>query len=82
MYIDDQDLYHGAALAQIARHPEFTAINVMKINNTPSRSIFFVNDDIGIYLKYAGRPIGTYREYSFTFTNEHFDELAKLQAKR
>ncbi len=82
MVIDDQDLYHGAALAQIARHPEFTAINVMKLNGEPSRSAFFINDDIGIYLKYATRPTAAYDEYAFTFSAEHFDEIDELCAKR
>jgi len=82
MIIDDQDLYHGAALAQIARDPRFTAINVMQLNGVPSRSAFFVNDDIGIYLKYATNPTQAFDEYAFTFSREHFDEIAQLTARR
>lgn len=47
-----------------------------------SRSAFTVNDDIGIYLKYANEPHGSYNEYKFTFTREHLDELEALQARR
>lgn len=82
MLIDDQDLYHGAALAQIARHPQFTSINVWKLRGKPSRSAFVINDDIGIYVKYAGRPKGGFKEYQFTFREDHFDELTKLRARR
>ena len=46
MVIDDQDLYHGAALAQIARHPEFTAINVMKLNGEPRAALGSQHQDL------------------------------------
>ena len=82
MLIDDQDLYHGAALAQIARQPGFTAINVVKVNGVPSRSSFFVNDDVAIYLKYATKTTRGYDEYLFTFSDDHFGEITTLQAKR
>ena len=77
MKINDDHLYHGAALTQIAEHPSFTAINAFKTGDSISRSIFRVNDDIGIYLKYASKPHGRYREYVFTFHTEHLDELRR-----
>lgn len=78
MKINDDHMYHGAALTQIAEHPRFTAINAFKLNGSTSRSGFRVNDDIGVYLKYATKPKGTYQEYPFTFTQEHLGELAKM----
>ena len=58
MKINDDHMYHGAALTQIAEHPQFTAINAFKHANRPSRSAFRINDDIGVYLKYASKPKG------------------------
>lgn len=78
MKINDDHMYHGAALTQIAEHPRFTAINAFKLNGSPSRSGLRVNDDIGVYLKYATKPKGSYQEYPFTFTREHLDELATM----
>ncbi len=81
MKINDDHLYHGAALTQVAEHPQFTAINAFKNKAGISRSAFKVNDDIGLYLKYASTPKGTYNEYVFTFTVAHFGELRALQKK-
>jgi hypothetical protein len=46
MKINDDHMYRGAALTQIAEHPRFTAINAFKF----SRSAFKANDGIGIYI--------------------------------
>jgi hypothetical protein len=68
-------LYHGAVLIQIAEHPRFTAINSLKIKNKTLRTAYKINDDIGIYLKYAQNPRSSFEEYAFTFHNEHLREL-------
>ncbi|BAS26753.1 hypothetical protein [Limnochorda pilosa] len=78
MRINKDHLYHGAALTQIAEHPEFTAINAFKIEGVACRSAFKVNDDIGAYLKYATKPTRPFGEYVFTFHASHLRELGEL----
>lgn len=48
----------------------------------PSRSAFVINDDVGIYIKYATRPRTRHKEFQFRFDYDHFAELEKLRAKR
>ena len=72
MKINDDHMYHGAALTQIAEHEQFTAINAFEHGGKTSRSAFIVNHDIGVYLKYAGKPVGRYKEYQFTFLAARF----------
>ena len=50
MKINDDHMYHGAALIQIAEHPQFTAINSFPHDGHASRSAFLVNLDIGMGL--------------------------------
>lgn len=78
MKINDDHLYHGAALIQIAEHPQFTAINSFKRQSIPSRSTFKINDNIGVFLKYATETKGLFEEYVFTFRQEHLDELQEI----
>lgn len=78
MKIHDDHLYHGAALIQIAEHPQFTAINSMKLKRNIVRTAYKINDDIGIYLKYARRPTKAFKEYPFTFNTEHLSDLAAI----
>ncbi len=81
MKIRDDHFYHGAALTQIAEHPKFTAINGFRIRRTLSRSAFKVNDDIGIYLKYASEPNKSFNEYLFNFHEDHLKELEILKKR-
>ncbi|NOT46536.1 MAG: hypothetical protein HOP17_02135 [Acidobacteria bacterium] len=81
MKIHDDHLYHGAALTQIAEHKQFTAINAFKLKVGASRSAFVINDEIGVYLKYATKPMPAYKEYPFTFRSEHLEELASISKK-
>lgn len=80
MKIDDDHQFHGAALMQIAEDPHFTAINAVTVSSQKVRNAFRVNDDIGVYLKYATSPVSTYKEYRFTFTIEHLNIIEKLAA--
>lgn len=73
--IREEHLYHGAVLNQIADHKQFTAINALKVGRVTSRSAFKVNDDIAVYIKYAAKPTGTYKEYVFTFNKANMKEL-------
>ncbi len=75
MKIHDDHMYHGAALIQIAEHPEFTAINSLKVKAEVLHNSYKINDGIGIHLKYASRPVNAFHEYLFTF---HQDELKEL----
>jgi hypothetical protein len=81
MKINDDHLYHGAALTQIAEHPQFTAINSFKLQNGASRSAFKINDEIGVFLKYATVTKAPFKEYVFTFRQEHLDEIAEIATK-
>ncbi|MBL3529581.1 MAG: hypothetical protein JMN27_17635 [gamma proteobacterium endosymbiont of Lamellibrachia anaximandri] len=78
MKVQDEHMYHGAALAQIAENPQFTAINALKVGGKNSKSTYKVNDSIAVYLKYASKPIGTYKEYNFTFTTSHLSEMKRI----
>ncbi len=78
MKINDDHMYHGAALLQIAEDPRFTAINSIEVSGQKSRSAYRINDSIGIFLKYASKPSRTFREYTFTFTADHLRELAEV----
>jgi hypothetical protein len=69
-------------MLQIAEHPAFTAINAFRIGHDRLANAYVINDDIGIYLKYATRPYGTWTEYKFTFNREHLVELDELGGKR
>ncbi|MBL0938506.1 MAG: hypothetical protein IBJ03_06415 [Gemmatimonadaceae bacterium] len=78
MHIDDNHLYHGAALIQIAEHKKFTSINSFRVSRRTSRSAYIVNSDIGVYLKYATKPSKAHSEYSFTFRTAHLKELSAI----
>ena len=76
MKIDDDHLYHGAALIQIAEHPNFTAINSLREPRVSLRNTFLINDRIKVYLKYATKSKGKLAEYCFSFKKDHLKELA------
>ena len=78
MRIADDHMYHGSALIQIAEHPQFTSINSFKIKSEVFHNAFGINDGIGVYLKYASKPKGGFKEYVFTFTSEHLAQLARI----
>ena len=77
MKINNDHMYHGAALTQIAEHPQFTAINSVHLGERLSRCAFRINDNIGVYLKYATSP-GPFNDYVFSFNEEAKDELGYL----
>jgi hypothetical protein len=79
MKINDDHMYHGAALTQIADHPTFKAVNAFWLNGKKSTCAFRVNDTTGVYIKYAAAPHGSAREYVFTFSAAHLAELATLR---
>lgn len=78
MKIHDDHLYHGSALIQIAEHPQFTAINALKVGKIAVRVAYKINDDIAVYFKYASKPIGAAAEYLFTFHKDHLADLAAI----
>ena len=79
MNIDDNHMFHGAALIQIAEHPQFTAINSVHLGENLLRCSFRINDSIGIHLKYAREPRAPFNEYVFNFGKKAKQELQKLQ---
>lgn len=78
MKIDDDHMYHGAALMQIAEHEQFTAINSFKGKLAQYENVFRINGDIAVYLKYASNPTQTHHEYVFTFNKAHRAELEAI----
>jgi hypothetical protein len=78
MHIDDDHLYHGAALIQVAEDPNFTAINSLRTAGGVLHNAYRINHDIGLYLKYCAKPTAPFDEYQFTFTVAHLEELEAI----
>ena len=78
MKINNDHMYHGDALTQIAEHLRFTSINAVRVKGNLSRSAFRINETIGVYLKYATEPKPPIDDYIFTSTNPNKDELRSL----
>lgn len=78
MKIHDDHKYHGAALIQIAEHPNFTAINSLQTSAGVFHNAYRINQDIAVYLKYATSPTPAFDEYHFTFTKEHLEQLEAI----
>ena len=73
--------YLGAALMQVAEHPQFTAINSLKRRGDPVNNGFLINDDVALFLKYASEPNGT-GEYVFTFNRDHIGHISHAGRQR
>ena len=78
MKIHDDHMYHGAALIQIAEHPEFTAINSLKVKGQILHNSYKINDAIGVHFKYAWTPKKPFGEYLFNFPQDEIDELSSI----
>lgn len=75
-------MYYGAALTQVAEHKSFKAINAVRNDSgAASRSAFLINTDVGLFLKYATKPKGPFKEFVFTFHSDHLRELEALRKK-
>ena len=88
MRIDKDHLYYGAAVIQIAEHPSFTAINDFQRNNATVRCAYWVNQNIGIYLKYRTTANRTAdwdgrdaNEYIFVFNAENLDHIRNMKRR-
>jgi len=81
--IDDDHMYHGAALTQIAEHPTFKAINSLEANGKRLGCAFLINAKIGIYIKYdAVGPTGKkYPEFKFTFSTKNLQDIQNLKGQ-
>lgn len=82
MHVDDDHLYHGAALIQVAEHPQFTAINPLKVQGRIVPVAYKINDEIALYLKYSSKPTKPYGEYPFTFGQGHLECLKTIDKTR
>lgn len=79
MHINDDHLYHGAALTQIAEYPTFKAINSFSMNGGEiAVGLHGQSRHTGVYLKYASATNGV-GEYVFTFNLSNLAELEALQ---
>jgi len=79
MRINDDHMYHGAALTQIAEQPIFKSINAFWNKGKRSSCGFRINDTTGVYIKYAASSRGHTREYLFTFSEAHLQEFRTLR---
>jgi hypothetical protein len=75
--IDDNDLYYGAALKQIADHKLFKSINAVWEPGGKSRCVYRINTDIGVYIRAATKPANG--EFVFNFTPENIGQVKKLE---
>jgi hypothetical protein len=71
MKIQDQDVYHGAALTQVVQHDSFKALN----RASEKYGHYLVNKDHHMFVKYR-----TNRKSPWSFTLQA-DELAAIQAE-
>lgn len=62
---------------QIAEHPQFTAINAMKIKGEQIGNAFKINNNIGILCKYASEP-NAGGEYLFNFLPDNINAIQKM----
>ena len=75
MKIDDNHMYHGAALIQIAESDKFTAINGLEVGSHKFENYYKINGNIAIYIKHCSEPRGKFDEYIFNFNQNHRSEL-------
>lgn len=77
MKINDEDLFHGAALIQIAESDSFTGINAFKVGNQRISNAFRVNDSVGLLVKYCSKP-NKYDDYVFNFNGDQQNIIQQL----
>ena len=91
--IDDDHMYYGAALLQIAEHPQYTSINTYKRGEKPVRCCYVVNDEAGLYVKYRSKQQGAFRykttngerpgnEYHFVFDRKSRNTIDEMVQQR
>jgi hypothetical protein len=82
MHIDDDHLYYGSALIQIAEDPHFTAINAVRYKGRTSRCGFRINKSIGVHIHYRSKPQGKRVPiYTFAFSRENLVELRRMSKR-
>lgn len=68
--------YHGAALALIAEHEQFSSIN--KLREFDARSVYVINHDRALYVKHCTADDNA---WNFTFAPEHQETIRELFAR-
>ena len=88
MHIDEDHLYYGAAVIQIAEHESFTAINDHREQGAPIECVYKVNHDKWVYLKYRTKRSRSYTdegsryyEYQFIFNRDSLAQIERLHAQ-
>jgi hypothetical protein len=86
VHIDDDHQHHGAALLQIVEHRRrrSTAIRPFEINRDAVRGAYVIDRKIGIFLKYATKPVRKDRrskEFQFQFKTEHGKALEHMRRR-
>ncbi len=75
MKVQEQDIYHGAALTQIAEHQSFKALN----KGSERYGHYLINADCHVFIKYSKSPKSP---WSFTFTPEQLEPLRNIQGSQ
>lgn len=91
MKIDDDHLFYGAAVLQVAEDDQYTSINQFEErvgrSSRKVRCAYVVNNNIGLYVKYRGEPRtakwteGKADEYLFHFNSSERQKLDKLAGR-
>lgn len=81
MKIDAIQKYHVQVLAQIVGHQKFDSIKVFKPFQGFLRRAYLVNQNTGLYIKYAKKPNNNLnQEYVFTFRRDNMRGLEEMTA--
>lgn len=70
------EFHHGVALARLIRGQSLVSISIR--SHQESRSGYVLNDCVGLFIKYSTSRLSP---WSFTFTDEHQEEVARLDSE-
>ncbi|MEC4593096.1 MULTISPECIES: hypothetical protein [Nitrospirillum] len=79
MKIDDDHMYYGAALLQIAEDRRFTAINPLVVGGIVFENFFRINDNIIVSPKYCIKPKKPHSEYQFGFSFDNIESIKEIK---
>jgi len=74
MKVQEQDIYHGAALSQIVRHQSFKALN----SGSSKQGHYLINSDRHVLVKYRTNSGPTWQ---FTFKPDEVAAIKKMAKK-
>ncbi|MCG5541894.1 MULTISPECIES: hypothetical protein [unclassified Halorhodospira] len=71
MKVQDQDIYHGAALTQVVEHESFKALN----KGSGRYGHYLVNADCNVFVKYSTHEDGP---WIFNFQPDHLEPIRNV----